>query len=747
MAALIERARALGSRGLALVDAVLGAYASLLFSRSRVTGALLLAATAWEPQALILGLAALAGAALLSAGMGLGREALTPKPYGYNALLVGLGVAHGFALEPASLGVALLGGALAVLVGTALGSLASKLGEPPLLSLPFIAVAWILGGCASLLGLTPALASAPASVFTPEGLLGVFGLLVFLPRPEVGALVLLALLVHSRIATLLAGLAVALVLLLGRVAPDVLFEPLAPALALNAFLAAMAVGAVWFVPSRSSFAAALFASLASTALVASMARPLGALGLAPLILPFNLSVLLVLFAARQRPYDRSPRSVDFSPGSPEENLAYVETRRARFRALYGIEFRLPFRGAWVCTQGVDGTLTHQGSWRHAFDFEVQDAEGRRFARDGATPDDHFCHRLPVLAVADGTVVKVEMDVPDNAVGGLELQRNWGNVVVLHHAPGLFSLVAHLAQGSARVAEGNRVRRGDVLGLCGNSGRSPRPHLHFQLQGTAALGAVTLPCTFSDAACIHQGAERVAPARTPREGEVLRNLAPDEARAAFLSFPVGATSTYRVAGRTETLEHDLDLYGQRLLRSRELGAALYFATTEEGLTAYEALGARRSVVHLLRKALGRVLFDTADALVWSDHLPARATGHVLLRPLRDLVAPFVPSAGLEMEYRAVRADDGDLEIVGRSLRTRRRGAPLVQTYARLSRAHGVVTVEVEERGRTRRVDRLDDRGEPMVFARSSRRSSARRLESESSSLPSPLETFRSQPGES
>ena len=30
----------------------------------------------------------------------------------------------------------------------------------------------------------------------------------------------------------------------------------------------------------------------------------------------------------------------------------------------------------------------------------------------------------------------------------------------------------------------------MLGLCGSSGRSPRPHLHFHLQGTAALGAPT-----------------------------------------------------------------------------------------------------------------------------------------------------------------------------------------------------------------------------------------------------------------
>ena len=44
-------------------------------------------------------------------------------------------------------------------------------------------------------------------------------------------------------------------------------------------------------------------------------------------------------------------------------------------------------------------------------------------------------------------------------------------------------------------EGQIVRRGDVLGLCGNSGYSPQPHIHVQVQLGERVGEPTLPFSF------------------------------------------------------------------------------------------------------------------------------------------------------------------------------------------------------------------------------------------------------------
>jgi murein DD-endopeptidase MepM/ murein hydrolase activator NlpD len=60
------------------------------------------------------------------------------------------------------------------------------------------------------------------------------------------------------------------------------------------------------------------------------------------------------------------------------------------------------------------------------------------------------------------------------------------------------LLAHLQQRSIAVHAGDRVRCGDVVGNCGNSGNTTAPHLHMQVQDKAdifAPGVHTFPIAF------------------------------------------------------------------------------------------------------------------------------------------------------------------------------------------------------------------------------------------------------------
>ncbi len=74
---------------------------------------------------------------------------------------------------------------------------------------------------------------------------------------------------------------------------------------------------------------------------------------------------------------------------------------------------------------------------------------------------------PVYATGDGIVEKVRT----SRVG-------YGNYVMVDHGFGYKSRYAHL--NSISVAEGDSVRRGDLLGRSGNSGRSSGPHLHYEV---------------------------------------------------------------------------------------------------------------------------------------------------------------------------------------------------------------------------------------------------------------------------
>jgi murein DD-endopeptidase MepM/ murein hydrolase activator NlpD len=73
---------------------------------------------------------------------------------------------------------------------------------------------------------------------------------------------------------------------------------------------------------------------------------------------------------------------------------------------------------------------------------------------------------PVLAPADGTVSFA------GASG------NYGNLLVVDHGFGIVTKFGHLSRFAART--GQTIRRGDVLGFVGTTGRSTSPHLHYEI---------------------------------------------------------------------------------------------------------------------------------------------------------------------------------------------------------------------------------------------------------------------------
>ena len=682
----VDAAPRAGAAGQRLAETVALTYAQLLFSRSPRVGALLLLATATRPPAALAGLSAVLLALATARALGLDPDQRRSGQLSYNALMVGLAVAAVAPLTPPTLAVLAVGVVASVLVTAAL-HVALGVGHGlPVLTLPFLAVFYVVAGALPPGGPHP----LPAASL-PAAFLEALGCILCAPRVDAGLLVLAALLAHSRIA---AGLAAAAFALAWAASPA-----LAPALGLNALLVAMALGAVWFVPSPASYAVAAVGALVSSALGVGLAARFERLGLPVLIVPFNLTVPLVLSVMRQRVAAGAPHAVDFAPGTPEQNLAYARSRRERFGAAHGVRFTAPFRGAWVCSQGVSGGVTHEGVWRDALDFEVPDARGD--AR--ADLADYGCYRLPVTAPAAGVVAAVVDHVPDNPVGEVNLAEAWGNVVIVYHAPGVYSCVAHLAPGTARVAVGAPVAAGDVLALCGNSGRSATPHLHFQLQATADVGAPTLPVALHDVVEVRGSGPVLHAAWVPERGDVVRRVEPDDERARLLRFAYGGSWTAQPdRGRAETLTAGIDLLGRCVLRSETTDAVLYYQLTPEGFTVHDVVGDAASALHLARVALSRVPADADAALRWSDRLPLRPFLPPWLRGLYDVVSPLGAPASLAMTYSA-RRDGAALVVEGRSERATRGGRPWVTSAARLLPGLGLVSVDVRARGRRARVE--------------------------------------------
>jgi len=79
---------------------------------------------------------------------------------------------------------------------------------------------------------------------------------------------------------------------------------------------------------------------------------------------------------------------------------------------------------------------------------------------------------------------------------ITLETIGGNHVILDLGGGRFTFYAHMQPASLRVKVGEKVRRGQVLGLVGNSGNSTAPHLHFHLtDANSPLESEGLPYVF------------------------------------------------------------------------------------------------------------------------------------------------------------------------------------------------------------------------------------------------------------
>ncbi len=80
---------------------------------------------------------------------------------------------------------------------------------------------------------------------------------------------------------------------------------------------------------------------------------------------------------------------------------------------------------------------------------------------------------PIFATGDGVV-----DRADNTASG------YGNHIVVKHGFGYETLYAHLSKYN--VKKGQRVKRGDIIGYVGSTGRSEAPHLHYEVHKNDAV---------------------------------------------------------------------------------------------------------------------------------------------------------------------------------------------------------------------------------------------------------------------
>ncbi len=129
------------------------------------------------------------------------------------------------------------------------------------------------------------------------------------------------------------------------------------------------------------------------------------------------------------------------------------------------------------TPPPEGSMT----WPYPGDYKIYSKYGMRYHPVYKKNKMHWGVDLggsygnPIVAAADGTVLKVDTPVPGKNTGGT----NYGNYVVIDHGGGISTLYAHCK--TVKVSVGDHVVAGQTIAACGSTGTSTGPHVHFEVR--------------------------------------------------------------------------------------------------------------------------------------------------------------------------------------------------------------------------------------------------------------------------
>jgi urea transporter/murein DD-endopeptidase MepM/ murein hydrolase activator NlpD len=647
---------------LAYAEEVLGSYSILFFSNSRLLGILLLLVSFFHPFAGFSGLLAVLLAVAIASFSGLARSALHKGLYSYNALIIGIGM--GSFYNPGSAFFLLL--FIAVFLSVILSAIfASRLfpKQLPFLTLPFVICFWLVilvsreftaidfttrniywlneiygyGGksLVDFLMFFENLPVAPAVLAFFKSISGLF----FQENVLAGMILFVGLLLHSRIAATLLVMGFAASLLFNSMVHAYDSGPSFQLFGGNVMIVAMAVGSFFTIPSVYSYLWALFSVPLTYIMVVALGKLTALLNLPVASLPFCIVTILMVYffsLVRQRRIVLTPVQLY----SPEKNLYHFINARKRLFSERFLHLQLPFLGKWIVSQGYDSTITHKGEWSKALDFVIVDAHMKTYATYAIDPDNFYCWNKPVLSPAAGFVQEIIDHIDDNEIGKINRKDNWGNTIIIRHLEGLYTKMSHLKKNSFRVKVGDYVKQGQVLAACGNSGRSPEPHLHFQVQITPFVGSKTLAYPFEVYKSAKNGETRVAEFSTPAETELVSSVEVNEAMAkAFELLPGLRMEAIAESYPFSSWEVFTDAFNRTYIYCYTTKSTAYFNRSSCFFYFTSFYGDRKSLLYQFYLSCYKVGLSTELPSVVQDEFPLQWSRNNPGKWLQDLAAPF------------------------------------------------------------------------------------------------------------
>ncbi len=669
-------------------DSIACSYSQVFFSDNRWFALLLGVATFVDPYTGISGLLCVVFAIILAQLLGFNPLLIRNGTYTYNVLLVGLAIGFYFSFNLAFFVILFLASFLTLMISAWMAaSLGAK--RVPFLSLPFVFSTWVMllstrtfqtiklserlpgalynsgsFGGASLISIYHKTAE-----FIPHLAVIYFksiGAIFFQYNIVSGLLITIGLLVCSRIAFSLSLIGFICGYFFSYFIQGDMSELEYSYIGFNFILSAIAIGGFFFVPSGRSYLLAIISAPLIVLVISGLGTISASYQLPLYSLPFSFVVMLVIYVLENRYTPTKLHLVEYQKYSPEKNLYAYHNNMERFKNDTYVHVHLPYYGEWFVSQGHNGNITHKDDFRHAWDFVITDENKKTYRAPGTEVKDFYCYDKPVLAPAWGQVIAIEDGVDDNTVGDVNVEKNWGNTIIIKHTDFLYSKLSHLKTDSFKVKQGDYVKKGDVLGLCGNSGRSPEPHIHFQLQSTAYLNAGTLDYPICYYLTKDEEKYVFHSFENPREGETVMKATPTPLISQAFHFIPGMKMDFEVKNEDKTTRESWEVFAdsanETYIYCKETGSIAFFTNNETLHYFINFKGDKNSLLYYFYLGAHKVLLGYHNGVEIKDALPISDFYGGVSKFLQDFTAPF--NIYLKAKYSAIFSEADNEQNPGR-----------------------------------------------------------------------------------
>jgi len=646
---------------------ILNSYSQIFFSDNKIFAIILLIVSFFDIWAGVSGLLAIVVTNLLGYGLGYNRISINKGSYGFNSLLVGLGTGLYFQPGIELFIVVFFASVLTFFISVALEGIIGKYGLP-VLSVPFLLGMWVISLASidfSTLGISERGIYKANELYLIGGsnLLDIYnwwnelefiyslkvyflslGAIFFQFNVLSGILISIGLLFYSRIAFSLSLLGFYTAFYFYQFIGADITELSYNYIGFNFILTSIALGGFYVIPSKYSYLWVVLLLPIVVLITISASKIFLPYNLSIYSLPFNIVVLVFLYSLKLRiKKGKGLSEVLVQQNSPERNLYFFKNASELFKELQYVPISLPFFGEWTVSQAHEGEYTHKAEWRHAWDFVIEDENQKQFKGKGDFVTDYYCYDKKVIAPADGVVQEIIDGVEDNVIGDVNVTQNWGNTIVIKHTEFLYTQLSHLKAGSIEVAKGDSIRKSQVLAVCGNSGRSPYPHVHFQIQATPFVGSETLDYPLSHY-ILKSGKEyKLQSFEKPNQANIISNIHNNELLKNALHFIPGQKLVFKhfENNKTEEINWEVktDIYNNSYIHCTKTNSFAYFFNDGNIHYFKNFVGDRKSLLFNFYLAIFKLQTGFYKDMRIIDNVPVNQTFHGVLLILQDFLAPF------------------------------------------------------------------------------------------------------------